>query len=163
MQEFSCPRNLDVENFLKQDNKAIRFEETDNARTYLILDEESGDILAYFSMSFKELLLSDKKLSKTTIKQMDGITKNAEKIRAFLIGQIGKNSSVEDNPIELQHILDEIYEVIAAARALIGGRIIMLECDNNLSLISYYEKHGFRLIDTDEPGYRTMYTYVAEA
>lgn len=50
--EFDCPKNLDVERFLK--NKAIDFERTHNARTYLIASE-NGELLAYFSLSFKDV------------------------------------------------------------------------------------------------------------
>ncbi|WP_196566874.1 hypothetical protein [Proteus alimentorum] len=69
--------------------KAIRFEQTSNARTYLILND-SGEILAYFSLSFKELTLDNVKISKTKRQQLDGISRKAEKIKVFLIGQIGK-------------------------------------------------------------------------
>ena len=99
MQGFQCNLNTDVESFLTQPTKAIRFEQTDNARTYLVLDESTGDILGYFSVTFKELSLESTALSKTQVKKMDGISKNAERIRAFLIGQIGKNTAIPDNPI----------------------------------------------------------------
>lgn len=83
--------------------KAIRFEQTSNARTYLILND-SGEILAYFSLSFKELTLDNVKISKTKRQQLDGISRKAEKIKVFLIGQIGKNTSILDNPISLNFI-----------------------------------------------------------
>ncbi|UYZ67635.1 hypothetical protein LP090_05095 [Moraxella bovis] len=95
LKEFACPKNPDVERFLHQ--KALRFEESHNARTYLILSE-MGEILAYFSLSFKEVDLQVDKISKSEIKQLDGINKNANKIRVFLIEQIGKNSLIADNP-----------------------------------------------------------------
>lgn len=165
LSSFSCPQNLDVQSFLTQATKAIRFETTGNARTYLILDGTSGAILAYFSVSFKELLLRDTTLSKSQVKKLDGISKNAEQIRAFLIGQVGKNASIEDNPLNLASILDEIYAVIAAARQLIGGRVIILECENSPKLIQLYQEHGFTLIETtddDTTELRTLYTHVTE-
>ena len=49
------------------------------------------------------------------------------------------------------------------AQALIGGRVIILECENNQSLISLYEKHGYKLLDiTDETNLKTMYVAVAD-
>lgn len=162
---FFCNRNSDVESFLKQPSKAIRFEKTGNARTYLILDDNTAQILAYFSVSFKELVLDGASISKSKVRQLDGISKNAERIRAFLIGQIGKNTGINDNTISLSAILDEIYSVIAAAKALIGGRVIILECENSQTLIQLYEQHGFTLIETldHEPRpLRTMYTHVSE-
>ncbi|WP_205655648.1 hypothetical protein [Alcanivorax sp. 24] len=162
---FACNRNADVENFLKHPGKAIRFEQTDNARTYLILDADNGDILAYFSVSFKELVLEGAKISKNKVRQLDGISKHAERIRAFLIGQIGKNSAIADNPLSLASILDEIYAVVSEARALVGGRIIILECEDCQELIDLYKRHGFTLIDIEGNSgtlLRTMYTHVTE-
>ena len=63
--EFSCPKNPDVERFLK--NKAIDFERTHNARTYLLVSE-NGELLAYFSLSFKDVNIDNEKLSKSVIK-----------------------------------------------------------------------------------------------
>ncbi|TMW13615.1 acetyltransferase [Alloalcanivorax gelatiniphagus] len=162
---FSCNRNRDVENFLTHPSKAIRFEKTDNARTYLILDDETGHILGYFSISFKELVLEDLQISKSKVRRLDGISKNAERIRAFLIGQLGKNTSIAQNPITLEIILEEIYAVISEARNLIGGRIIILECEDSPQLIQLYERNGFSLIQTADEAQaelRTMYIHVAE-
>lgn len=118
--------------------------------------------MAYFAVTFKDLYLADKKISKTQIKKIDGISKETERISAFLIGQIGKNHSVHENPINLQAILDEVYGVIAEAKELIGGRIIFLECENNERLIQHYKNHGFTLIQDDAPGLRTMYINIIE-
>lgn len=69
MQGFQCSINTDVESFLTQPTKAIRFEQTDNARTYQVLDESTGDILGYFSVTFKELSLKSTALSKLKSKK----------------------------------------------------------------------------------------------
>lgn len=159
---FSCPKNPDVETFLTK--KAVAFERTDNARTRLILSED-GAILAYFSVSFKELLLETALLNKSQVKKLDGFSKNAERIRAFLIGQIGKNFNIENNPISLGDILEEIYAIIDAAKELVGGRVIILECEESPRLIELYQKHGFSLIETtddDKTTLRTMYIHIAK-
>ncbi len=149
---FSCPQNTDVENFLK--NKALRFDSTHNSRTYLILNEESVDwgICAYFSVSFKEIEVRN--LSKSTIKKLDGISKSAIKIRAFLLGQLAKNAK-PNNPIQLTHILDIIYAILKEVQHKIGGRVLLLECEDNTKLIQLYEKYGFSVLQTDE--YVQMY------
>lgn len=128
----------------------------------MILDED-GLILAYFSLSFKEVTLDTTKISKTQIQRLDGFSKNATTVKAYLIGQIGKNSQIENNPIKLEIILNEIYSVIAQAQALIGGRVIILECENNERLITLYQKHGYKLLDiTDKTNLKTMYVAVAD-
>ena len=103
------------------------------------------------------------KVSKTQIQKLDGFSKKATNVKAYLIGQIGKNSQIPNNSIKLDTILNEIYSVIAQAQALIGARVIILECENNQSLISLYEKHGYKLLDiTDETNLKTMYVAVAD-
>lgn len=65
---FACPQNPDVESFLLNKGKGIRFEKSSISRTYLILDERNGDLLAYFSISFKEIIINTESLSGTAIK-----------------------------------------------------------------------------------------------
>lgn len=128
------------------------------------MNEVNGDLLAYFSVSFKELVLQGTGLSKTKVRSLDGISKNAERIRSFLIGQLGKNTAIKDNPIGLTDILNEAYAVFAAAKQLIGGRIVILECENIPELIAYYEHHGFSMIETvtGDSYLRTLYIHIAE-
>ncbi len=150
LKEFACPKNIDVERFLHQ--KALRFEESHNARTYLILSEMS-EILAYFSLSFKEVDLQVDKMSKSEIKNLDGINKNANKIRVFLIGQIGKNSLIAHNPIKLIDIFNEIEKILLKAKQLIGGRAVILECQPIQKLLDLYECHEFKqlaVVNNDE-------------
>lgn len=49
--------------------------------------------------------------------------------------------------------------MIRTAQKAVGGKVIILECEDNPSLIKLYEQHGFHLIDTksDENGLKTMY------
>lgn len=159
---FACPLNPDVESFLLNKGKGIRFEKSSISRTYLILDDDNGDLLAYFSISFKEITINTESLSGTAIKKLNGMSKTADTLKVYLIGQIGKNSLIQPNLIKLDMILSEIYNVIAQAQALIGGRVVILECEDQPKLITLYEKHGFKLIETasgnDE--LRTMYTSI---
>lgn len=128
----------------------------------MILDDD-GLILAYFSLSFKEVTLDTTKISKTQIQKLDGFSKRATTVKAYLIGQIGKNSQIPNNPIKLNTILNEIYSVIVQAQALVGGRVIILECEDNERLISLYQEHGYKLLDiTDETNLKTMYVAVAD-
>jgi hypothetical protein len=156
---FSCPKNPDVETFLR--DKSIRFEKSDNARTYLILNSENGEILDYFSLSFKEITLLANNVSKSLIKKFDGISKNAENVRVYLIGQIGKNFAIDENPINLGNILSEAFSIIDAAKALIGGRGLILECEDSPALIQHYKNHGFEQLLIDNSNELvTMYTFV---
>lgn len=151
-QQFHCSRNLDVENFLH--NKAIRFEKADAARTYLIFDNNFR-ILAYFSLTFKTVEFNN--ISKTLNKKLTGGFSDNNSVKVFLIGQIGKND-IQNNPIKLSDILDIIFQKIQQATRLISGRVVVLECENNLKLISLYERHGFSVIETlDNQTLKTMF------
>ncbi|MFN8579273.1 MAG: acetyltransferase [Candidatus Sericytochromatia bacterium] len=134
-------------------NKSELFELTNNARTYIIFDEEDQEskILAYFSLSFKEVSLPIE-LSKTQVKDIDGISKNAKFSRGFLLGQIGKNFFGENN-IKISDIFEEIYSVIYIAYKAVGGRVLFLECLNNEKLKSLYENEGFRFLKVREDSY----------
>ncbi len=125
-----------MQEFLQE--KAIRFDSTHNSRTYLIFDEERLylGIIGYFTLSFKEIIFEDCNISKSKIKKLDGISKNAERIRAFLIGQLGKNSSIDKNPLNLKEILSEVFSVLQQAQILVGGRVSLLECEDNQKLIN---------------------------
>jgi len=103
-------------------------------------------------------------VSKGCIKSLDGFSKNATTIKAYLIGQIGKNSQIEPNPIRLENIFDEIYSVIAQAQSLVGGRVIILECEDNERLITLYQTHGYKVLEvmpTDD--LKTMYISITDA
>lgn len=142
---FSCPLNRDVESFLHF--KSIRFEQCDVTRTYLILDGK-GVILAYFSLTFKELLVHNFSISKTKLKKINGISKNANTIKVYLIGQIAKNFSLNKNPINLKDILLYAKNIINISKSLIGGRVIAVECEDNLHLIELYMKNGLEKLPT---------------
>ncbi|WCN11340.1 acetyltransferase [Marinomonas mediterranea] len=122
---------------------SIRFEKEDRGRTYFIVDD-ACILLAYFTLTTKEVTLSAaaSKSQKKTLKA----SSDTLKVKAHLIGQIGKNENVRDNPINLKLILEEAYCIIDQARQLIGGRVIILECENKL--VQLYEKHGFKVLQT---------------
>jgi hypothetical protein len=151
LEGFSCHKNQDVQDFLRK--KAIRFDSTHNSRTYLIFDEEQLNfgIFCYFTLSFKEIILEDDyQISKSKIKKLNGISKNAERIRAFLIGQLGKNTSIKNNPLNLKEILSEVFSILQQAQELIGGRVILLECEDNEKLINLYRNNGFEVLQKSD-------------
>lgn len=149
-EHFSCNKNHDVQNFLLNPNKAIRFEKSFKARTYFILNNESsnGEILAYFTVSFKGVTVSEHhKLSKSVMKKLN-LNERNNNVQTYLIGQIAKNEKVLANPIILNDILIETNSIIVEAQNLVGGRVIILECENQEKLIQLYKNNGFQPLDT---------------
>lgn len=108
-------------------------------------------------------MLETDNLSKSQRKRLDGLSKDAQRIRAFLIGQLGKNQAVKSNPITLAQILSEIYLILHEARELIGGRVIILECENEPKLIKLYQEHGFKLLATEQSIQSTLKTMYIHA
>lgn len=141
---FRCEKNVDIERFLRQ--SAIRFEQARLARTYF-LQNENAEILAYFTLSFKSIRV---KASKSQLKKLTGGLTETEQINVFLIAQIGKNSDIPNNPVTLQQIFDNVLEQLLVAQRAIGGRVAILECEDNVKLMQLYENHGFRVIETVE-------------
>jgi hypothetical protein len=75
-------------------------EDKDITRTFFVIDEnlflKNQEILAYFSISLKELYFS-KDVSNSKIKKIDGITKNRDFIIGYLIAQLGKNDKYKND------------------------------------------------------------------
>ncbi len=150
LEDFKCKRNKDVENFLH--NLSIRYERENKARTYLITDEEL-EIVAYFSIGVKPILIDEKKhvLSKQQKKDMkleviNKEDKRHEVISTFLIGQIARNDKFDKSTIGLEEILGQVFNKINEVVKIIGGKIILIEVDNNPILVKHYEKFGFKII-----------------
>lgn len=54
--DFSCPRNLDVEHFLKEN--AIEFTKKNQSVTYLVLSNEDGEVVGYFTIALKPITIN---------------------------------------------------------------------------------------------------------
>lgn len=151
LKTFSCSKNKDLEDFLHNENKAIRLEKNHNTRTYLYtsLDENSNlNIVGYFTITLK--VLDTTGLSSTIIKKLDGIDKNRKQIACYLIAQLGKNTNC-DFKIG-QFILDEAIEIIKELNQMIGGRFIILDSINDEKVISFYENNPNSFVLLDEKG-----------
>ncbi len=158
MQTFSS-RDTDIQLFLH--NRAIQFEREDKCRTYLLVGED-GNIHAYFSISTKELALTKFAVSSTQRKRMKINPQDEEqRVRCFLIGQLGKNFAIE-TPITLKEILDEVDAIIIQAQTLVGNRLLILEC--NAHLIQHYEAWNFKRLPVQpeeaSPTLETMYKFI---
>ncbi|PTX16371.1 hypothetical protein SAMN04488598_10746 [Halanaerobium congolense] len=153
---FYCERNQDIENFIKNgsrgyDSTAVMLEEKGITRTYFLIDEddfqETNEILAYFSITLKELEFTAD-ISRSRVKKIDGISGNRDSVIVYLIAQLAKNDLYQSE-IKGEEIIDRAINIIERSQKLVGGRIIMVECENNDSLIEFYEKHGFKSLQVN--------------
>ena len=163
LSSFSCDKDLDIEFFLK--NKAVDFETISKSRTYLYCDyqkllENKIVILGYFTLSLKVLILPDQ-LSIRDRKELDGFRGKIHgipirEIPCFLIGQLAKNTSIINNPISGKRLLDYANSIIKSATSLIGGRFILIECQDNPKLIEFYRLNGYSEFLKDVSNNKTM-------
>lgn len=123
------------------------------SKTYLIYDSElsskSGkfEILGYFTLAVKNFAFHEK-LSKEKRKKLLGMSSSTtEDIPGYLIGQIAKNSTTEDNPkatVNLHILLEKAIERIVAAQKNVGGRFVFLDCKKeNFKVHELYLQEGF--------------------
>lgn len=152
LQKFSCQRETDLEDFLK--DKAILYENTNFGKTYLILDKEELDkgsfiVMAYFTIAQKSVDISaiSNKQKRKMLASYPG-RDNLKSIPAYLIGQLGRSDSYSSQQLSGTDILNECYNAISMAARIVGGNLIILEC-RECMFSNFYEKHGFKKLYND--------------
>lgn len=106
-------------------------------------------ILGYFALSLKVLILPDD-LSIRKRKEYDGFSGKIHgnpirEIPCYLIGQLAKNSSVNNN-INGSDLIDLALSVIQPSVNAVGGRWALIECHNNEKLLDFYEDNDFHAV-----------------
>ena len=56
LSEFSCPKNADVERFLKE--QAIEFTKKNQSVTYLVFSNEDAALVGYFTLAIKPITVN---------------------------------------------------------------------------------------------------------
>ena len=143
--QFSCQDN-DVETFLK--SKAIDFEKRDKSRTYLVFDDSSMALLGYYTLSLKALPFNQN-VSKSTVKSIDGFSKDIRAVGIVLIGQFGKDYTKAKH-IDGDYLFNICLETVYRVQDLIGGRFVMLECHEIEKVVEFYKRQGFESLQYDE-------------
>jgi hypothetical protein len=150
LQSFTCEKNQDVQDFLHDAAKSIRMQKKSVARTYMIIDSVNDEIAAYFAIAFKPIILEkDHELSKSKVKKLPIHTDEEgtiEIIPTILIGQIGRADGYSKDDIDLEDILDYIFGIINIVKAYIGGKVVLVEVNNEPKLVEHYKKYGFEKI-----------------
>jgi len=143
---FSCEKNLDVEKFIRED--AINREKRDLTRTYLIIDQNEFeinnqfDIVAYFSIALKTLIIPQT-LSNSKIKRIDGFSKDAKESIVYLIGQLARDDNYSSEAIRGADILARALNIISDIKDKIGGKVVLVECEDRKKVIDFYLENEF--------------------
>ena len=159
---FSCPINPAIENFIK--NRAIDFARRKLSITYLVIDSKDGQILGYFALTHKAVLIPNVGLSNTSRRKLERFARldratGDYMASAFLIAQFGKNYGV-DNGMRItgKQLMDVANDILVNIQRQIGGGIIYLDCEDNEKLQQFYinenfHKFGERFSDEEEQKY----------
>jgi predicted GNAT family N-acyltransferase len=152
LSEFSCPLNPDVERFLKQ--QSIEFAKKHQAVTYLVMSLEDAELLGYFSITIKPLVVKAEAFSNTIKRKLarfSEINKSEQtyNIAAYLIAQLGKNYNDRvKGRITGKELLEAAIRQTQFLQYHAGGMVAFVEADNNEKLMSFYENYGFKKFDT---------------
>ena len=87
LSEFVCDDNKEVEEFIRK--KAIKNENYGMSKTILIFDNDTDDIVGYYTVTTKSFLLHKMNTSKK-IKFFGTSQTNGNVLPSILIGQLGK-------------------------------------------------------------------------
>ncbi len=136
--------NPDVENYLKK--ISIEHDNKHMSKTYLYINDEISEIIGYYSLALKTVSFEDESIPKSLIQKLHGYSKNCNRIVAVLIGQLGKNFSIKNNPLNMKIILNDIFNIYLKVQELAGCRVLLLECEEREKLVKNYESNGFKIL-----------------
>ncbi len=149
---FSCPKNPDVERFLKK--SAIEFTKKNQSVTYLVFSKDNGEMLGYFTLALKSLTIRGEMVSNTTKRKLLRISELDEKsdtytMSAYLIAQLGKNyADGRDREITGKNLIELAWIIIERTQYMLGGMVTFLEAENEEKLLSFYQANRFAQFDT---------------
>lgn len=162
LSSFSCPKNPDVERFLKQ--SSIEFTKKNQSVTYLVFSTEDYKLLGYFTIALKPLTVKGESVSNTTKRKLLRVSELDKKsdtytMSAYLIAQLGKNyTDGRNNKITGKDLIELARMVIEEMQYMGGGMVTFLEAENEEKLLSFYRNNRFSQFDarqtisnTDEP------------
>lgn len=141
IREFSCPRNAEVETFLKF--RAVARKKS--SVSYLVLDGESR-LLGYFTLAHKSLCVRSERLSKNRQRRLRNCCGHDDgngvfNVSAFLIAQLGRNFAISrQEGISGEELLRLAMRKLCEAQRLVGGGVVFLECEDHERLLSFYRR-----------------------
>ena len=152
LSEFSCPRNADVERFLKKN--AIEFTKKNQSVTYLVFSLGNMELLGYFTIALKPLTVRGETVSNTVKRKLLRVSEfdmqtQSYTMSAYLIAQLGKNfANGLDKQITGEELIELAWKVIEEMQYMGGGMVVFLEANNEERLLNFYRNNKFQQFDT---------------
>ncbi len=163
IRNFTCPRNAEIEDFLKC--KALDFARRKCSITYLVLDEEAR-LLGYFTLAHKNLYVNAEQLSQTRKRRLKTFAGSDDgaglfNVSAFLIAQLGRNFAIPaESGVNGDELLRMAMSKLHEAQGIVGGGVVFLECEDEEKLLAFYQREpncfipiGQRIAQTDGTKY----------
>jgi hypothetical protein len=155
---FSCSINDDIERFLKE--KSIEFSNKGIARTHLVLFDSGSrfELMGYYTLTNKILSISPEGLSNSTKKRVErfGVIDSHTglyNVPTPLIAQLGKNFSSELSAhINGDELLQIACDKVVEIQDELGCKLVYIECDNTKSLIDFYSRNNFNIMESGRQG-----------
>ena len=148
----SCPKNPDVERFLKK--SSIEFTKKNQSVTYLVFDVSSMELVGYFTIALKPLTVRGETVSNTVKKKLMRVSELDEQsqtytMSAYLIAQLGKNfKNGAEKKITGEELLELAWDIVEKMQYMGGGMVTFLEAENSERLLSFYQANRFQTFDT---------------
>jgi len=137
-------KDSSVDDFLA--SKAVMMEKKQECRTYVAVDVEQGRMLGFFTLAMRCLEIPDEcGLSNSMMRKLN---RSEEKVsQAYLLGQLSRSEDVKGFG---RVLIDEALARIREANAIIGCRLVRLDCTDEL--VPYYEGIGFHPVKKNRAG-----------
>lgn len=157
IQGFECSREPELKMFLVK--LAEDFERKLNCRTFLIVNkdtfnEDSLDIVAFFSISLTSIELKKFNLSNKATKKLKGKIPHGEELNSlpsYAIVQLGRADGYTKDYCSGKYILDACFEYIGNAQKYVGTSLVAVECKKVL-YDSFYSKFNFKELNGQTVG-----------
>ncbi len=143
---FLCSKNPEVESFLH--TSAIEYEIDSSARTYLCVDTETYTIAGYFTVSigFADIQRSEE-LTDNERTRLKMYKCPDHRIPCYLIGQLGRDDRYAHDSLSGRDILEMAMFVLSDTKKRIGGKFVIVECEDCLVKLYESEEFGFKLFN----------------
>lgn len=152
LSEFSCNKNIDVEEFLKI--QSIEFTKKSQSVTYLVFTDDDLTFVGYFTIAIKPISIKAEVFSNTMKRKIARVSEfdeenNTYSLSAYLIAQLGKNYANNVNErISGETLLGIAINTIKKMQYMVGGLVVFLESVNAEKLIDFYERNGLKRFAT---------------
>lgn len=141
---FSCDVNESIESFLHK--KAILQDIEHRARTTLIVDDNSGDVVGYYTLKIESFIFTE--ASKKNKEKLAG-NKDADYFNCILIAKIGRSDKYK-GIVSGREILDAALYSCSQIKDMTATKVVCVEYVDEPALREFYDENGFKYLQRNE-------------